>query len=577
VAPTSTISDSAKTRDSRRTFLLLILITGIYSVGYLVWFWGTPLGQAPVLDGRENIMLARQIAENHLPAEPFFRAMLYPGFLSLFARAGLDDADLLMAAGAIGAFLHLLATAAIFRCALLLWRNVGAAFTSGALFGIYPLNAYFAAEPLDTTFSLSLLVLAIYAAFSAVGDGHGGESAKRTFSKCAVGGALLSLAFLARPNFLPVLLIVPAVLLFAPVQRTRGAKAAAAAVIGMLPALLLYGSWQKAVSGQFGLMPWQGGFSLWVGNGEGANGRYYRQKSLLSYEGPHQNPARVESEALYRKETGAAVATPAAVDRFWRDKTKAFILQHPGDWLRLEARKLYFYLNDFEQYNNKTFSFHQDRSPFLKWNPLSWGILFCLGAIGCFAAWARNPRIATAFVALAGSYFAGALLVFAGDRFRLPLVPFAAVFAGGCIPIAFSAWRRWSAVRRVACLSAGIVALVIAFSRLAGVHDTSTYVQDRVLLANAALRVGRDAEAEAIAREILREDGDRSDARSIVASARFNQHLGGTKLIGTPEHWQQIANDLDGAPASLPGVKWIHGIAEWNGERRDAAAQDEHR
>jgi hypothetical protein len=564
------ISDSTKPRNWRGWFLLLMLMTGIYSVAYLLWFWATPLGQSPVLDGRENIILARQIADQRLPAEPFFRAMLYPGVLSLFARGGLDDADLLVVAGGIGAFFHLLATAGIFRSALLLWKNETAAFLSAVLFGLYPLNSYFAAEPLDTTFSLSMVIVGIWAALSALEDGSADAASKqRLIVKSAASGALLSLAFLARPNFLPVLLVTP--LAVAVAQRRFRVISATAIILGMAPAILLYGSWQKAVSAHFGVMPWQGGFSLWAANGEDANGRYYAQQSILAYEGPHQNPARVESEVIYLAETRAAVAEPSTVDRYWRDKTKAFILNQPGRWLGLEGRKVYFYLNDFEQYNNKTYSFHRDRCPLLQWNPLSWGILFCLSAIGCFAAWAINFRIATALVLLGIAYFGGALLVFAGDRFRLPLVPFAALFAGGCVPIVSACWQGWSAFRRMACVFAGIAALVIAFSRVGDVRDTSTYVQDRMLLANAALRVGHDEEAEMIAREILRENGQRSDAKNIAATARFNQHLQGTKRIDNPEAWQQIATDIAGSPALLPGMKWILAVAEWNSGHQEIA------
>jgi hypothetical protein len=43
------------------------------------------------------------------------------------------------------------------------------------------------------------------------------------------------------------------------------------------------------------------------------------------------------------------------------------------------GRKVYALLNDWEQYNNKTYAFHQARSPWLRWNPLSWGVLLVPG------------------------------------------------------------------------------------------------------------------------------------------------------------------------------------------------------
>ncbi|MBR4329814.1 MAG: hypothetical protein IKP71_08160, partial [Candidatus Riflebacteria bacterium] len=57
---------------------LAFLIILAYGFLYLLYFWQTPLGQMPVLDGSENFLLASQIASGSLPHEPFFRSMLYP-------------------------------------------------------------------------------------------------------------------------------------------------------------------------------------------------------------------------------------------------------------------------------------------------------------------------------------------------------------------------------------------------------------------------------------------------------------------------------------------------------------------
>jgi hypothetical protein len=338
----------------------------------------------------------------------------------------------------------------------------------------------------------------------------------------------------------------------------------------MAPVLVAYGAWQQSICGQFGVMPWQGGFSLWVANGPDANGRYYEQKTAIAYEGAHQNPARIESEALFRAETKAN-PTPVEVDRFWREKTKATILADPGRWAQLELKKLYFFLNDFEQYNNKTFSFHRALSPFLKWNPLSWGILFSLAVGGLFALPRANRPLSFGLLFLAAFYFAGCLLVFAGDRFRFPLAPFAAVFAGGTAIIAIELRREWPISRRLACVAAVVTALALTFSRYAGVYDTSTYVQDRVLLANASLRAGDDIVAQAFATEVLEQHPDRADARHIAAAARFNQHVSGTAPIQNEQVWQQIERDLEDASSTLPRMSWMRAVAAWNGGRHDVA------
>lgn len=549
--------------------MLLLLVTAAYAVAYLLWFWGTPLGEVPVLDGRENIALARQIADGSLPSEPFFRAMLYPALLSLFARSGTSDSDLLMIAGTLGVLFHILATAALFRCSLLIWHRRAPAILSALLFGFYPIATYFAAEPLDTTFSLSLAIIAIWLGLSSAEPSRSGQLSIWKLIAC---GLLLSLAFLARPNFLPLIVAMPIAAVVLANGATRRVLAPSLIVAGMLPPILLYAGWQRSVSGHFGIMPWQGGYSLWVANGPEANGRYYAQKSAVSYEGSHQNPARVESESLYRAETGSP-SSPLENDRFWRAKTKAAVIADPSRWLGLEVQKLYFFLNDFEQYNNKTFSFHKAESPLLRWNPLSWGVVFSLAVIGLFAAWQTDWRKPAALLILASAYFAGGLLVFAGDRFRFPLAPFAALFGGGVLFVFTSGWRQWSLTRKIMCAVSAVLALAIAFSRFLGVHDESTYVQDRILLANASLRAGHDAEARAYAAEVLKSHPDRSDARHIAATARCNQHLDGTLPLNGEAEWRALADQLDGASATLPGTKWTQAVANWNAGRKDAAIQ----
>jgi hypothetical protein len=57
------------------------------------------------------------------------------------------------------------------------------------------------------------------------------------------------------------------------------------------------------------------------------------------------------------------------------------------------ARKAYALLNNWEQYNNKTYAFHKALSPWLSWNPLCWGLLLVLGPSPAAARLARVPAL----------------------------------------------------------------------------------------------------------------------------------------------------------------------------------------
>ena len=111
------------------------------------------------------------------------------------------------------------------------------------------------------------------------------------------------------------------------------------------------------------------------------------------------------------------------------------------------ARKAYALLDNWEQYNNKTFAFHKARSPWLRWNPICWGALLVLGVAGAARLGAESPRAARALAAVAAAVAASILLFFVSARFRLPLAAVLAVLAGGALA-APSFWRAWPAPRR---------------------------------------------------------------------------------------------------------------------------------
>src|SRR5690606_27536219 len=108
-----------------------------------------------------------------------------------------------------------------------------------------------------------------------------------------------------------------------------------------------------------------------------------------------------------------------------------YILDNPVAWLKLEAFKLYAVFNDFEQYNNKTYSFHKSLSPWLRYNPISWGILLILAATCSSVLWHQKRRDLLATLFIAGAFGSGLLLYMASARFRLPLVPILAILTGG--------------------------------------------------------------------------------------------------------------------------------------------------
>jgi hypothetical protein len=182
------------------------------------------------------------------------------------------------------------------------------------------------------------------------------------------------------------------------------------------------------------------------------------------------------------------------------------------------ARKAYALANNWEQYNNKTFAFHKARSPWLSWNPICWGLLFTLAVAGFARLAVESPRSAAWAAGVAAATAASILLFFVSARFRLPLAALCAVLAGGALASPLF-WRRWPVPRLEALAACLALAVFLSFSRLGGVDDPSTFVQDHVLLARAAYTVGDDRMALDEARAALQLQPRHPDALIIEKAA----------------------------------------------------------
>ena len=577
-------------RHARLRFALIIAV-GLYVTVYLRYYLASPAGRFPLLDGAENMDLARQLAAGTLPAAPFYRAMLYPAFLALFLRTGVPPDWLPFAAGFLGAALHAGSTICVYWLARRAWASGRAGLAAAALFGFNPVAVYFAAEPLDTTLGLFLFLggLNLLHATLAGCDRlrERADAGKfRTGPLFCVGGyslglagttSLWVLATLTRPHYGIVLAGLP---IFLAARLWRSPRQLALALTGVgLPAALGLGAAglvQKHYCGEFRVMPVQGAYNFWAGNRPGANGRYFEQQLHLAADASDgaQNPARVESETLYRRETGdRGPLNFERMNAYWRSKTLASIRAEPLEWAGLMARKVYYLFNNFEQYNNKTFAIQKGLSPALRLNPLGWGLTLLLCVAGLVAARlaGRRGRATEPVAVIAGMYGAGVVMFFVSDRFRLPLLPLLCIGAGSLA--VRRCWQGLAGSRGAAVLLAALVAGLSTFSRAWGVHDLSPARQDYVLLAIAAGKAGDDRAELRWARRALACQADHPDALACAVTGFYNSELAGIAPESEfpDETWQLQCERAARIEQPSSGVRLAQAVALWKcGRTQDA-------
>ena len=580
-------------------FLLPAILGLAYACAHLAWYRHTPLGHGPVVDEQENLAFAEGIVRGELPREPFYRAGGYPLLLALLRVFGVPTGGLFTAALFLGAVLHALNAALVARIAGAWFAPRqpgtatapgrsdekmrpgagaarGAALIAGLLYALNPVLIHYSTQALDAVPALTFFLLGLAAiareltivarasppASSAPGSEHPCHAAWRWVLASVAWVA----ATLCRPNYLPAWcgLVLLAVVFSI---RARTGRVAAAALAGVV-CFAAFAGWQQRVSGVAALLPWQGTYNLWAANAPGAHGRYFVQRAAIPSALAQQNPTRLESIYLFRQETGRAPADHRELNAHWRRRFLERITRDPIDWLGQLGRKTYALLNDWEQYNNKTYAFHQARSPWLRWNPLGWGVVFVLGTAGFARLAADMPRLARRVALLAATLALSVLLFFVSARFRLPLAALATVLAGGALA-APQVWRPWS--RRAPLLLAGGVAAAAAvtFSRFDHVRDRATFIMDHSLIAQVAFTIGDYDTAWREANAALELHPAHREALRVAVSAHFNRIVSGERAAEAEPRWLAAAERLLSQPANEEReLRAVAAIALWRAGRR---------
>mgnify|MGYP000152982640 CR=1 FL=1 len=527
--------------------LILLTLGLVYLIGCLLTYSTYPLSQSPQLDAAENIALASQMASGELPDEPFYRAPLYPYILSLLAPA---DWRPLMGM-VLGFICHLINGALVFGLARTTWNKDSPACLASALYLLNPASIFYSLQILDITFATTLFLGGVNLLLKG----------KQPWQRLVLSGALLALAIAARPHFIPIVLALPLILCI------RAERRRSFLLLVYAPVLLGFlstGMINLSRSGDFRMLPWQGSYNLWASNKPGANGVYFKQEVDLAGSGLEGNPARVESTLLYGR-AHPGESAPYDINRinhYWKQKFLDHALENPLDLAKLWGFKVYAVLNANEQYNNFTFSFHKSRLPLLRFNPLNWGILLILSTMGSLALWRSNRPMLWTVVLFILCYSLTLVLYYASARFRLPLVPLLAVLSGGAILQVKEVIR--SRKQLAWTLPAILVMGTITFSCFGSVCKKDTYVQDRLLLANACTETGDDAEAARLALAVLQEFPARKEAQRIYTISYFNLQLLQIEAAAEFGDWAAQAPLVIQRPPTDPVQDAVLGVYFWN-------------
>ncbi len=391
----------------RKRRLLLLLLTAALLVRLAHW-WAVrdePFFAWLAMDSQEYDRWAQGIAAGDwLGSEAFFQAPLYPYLLAALYKVfghSLDAIYLAQIAFAVAGVW------ALYRAG----REIGGetvGLAAAGLAAFYGPFLFHDVHLLKESLAVSVTCFLLWAL-----------AARRHW---LAAGLLLGVLALLREN---ALLLLPFLLPWGKGFVRKSAALVAGLVITLLPVAIRNG----IVGGDFLPTTFQGGVNFYIGNNPEADGTYrpiVPGKQIPALE--RQEPVRVAERELGRK------LSPGEVSSFWMGKALTWAAESPGDFLRLQFRKLGMFWSWYEQPDAVDYYWVRGRSPALRWlAPVEFGFVTLLALAGLWMI-RRNPGPFAPALLFALGWMLSTIVFFLFSRYRLPAVP--ALMLLAAVPLA---------------------------------------------------------------------------------------------------------------------------------------------
>lgn len=433
----------------------------------------TALFQKPQLDSFEFLLwgqgiahgnLFQWLAPSHGPGYPFFL-----GTLLALTGGSLGAVRLLQAA--LGAGLCVLTAALGAR--VLGDRRAGLA--GGLLLAVYGPLVYVEVSLLAEGLLLFLLTLALW-------------YAGRPVPPMRVG-AILGAAAVTRATALPLLPLFAGLALLRPGRR----RAAVWMVVAWLAVLAPVLAFLRLTRGEWLPVQTFGGLNLYMGNRSGASGT---------------PTARLggDWDRLVNEPARLGIEGDAGRERHFTSKIREEIAREPLGFLAGLGRKALWLIQDDEIRESHSLYFFREHSRVLRLLP-GFGLLFPLAVWGLWLARRRIPPEVALHLLV---FTASCVVIIMSSRYRLPLIPPLAVFAGGAVVWLMDRVRSRERLRapwrRELAPAAAVLALAALLPHLRDHAPSRNLAEEWSLTASSLQLLARPDEARMAVDRALEED-----------------------------------------------------------------------
>lgn len=405
-------SRPSKNRPSRWALPLLLVAALAIRVIYLWLYQDMPQWDQLTVDNYYHHHWAESIARGNLLGDTtYFRAPLYAYILGLaYALFGVS----LWVARILGLLIGLTSI----YCTYLIGRRAFShqvGLVAAAVQSLTPIILYFEFELLlDMTFTL-MLQLSLLAVWRWLKS--------RKPSQLLVAGLVTGLAAICRPT---ALVWASLVALWLPLMSGyAGARFQRLAlfVIGLSLVIGPIFVRNLMIADDPVFIASQGGINFYIGNNETADGVSSRLPEPLGLNWRQRQVVDIAEKAIGHP------LKPSEVSNYWTSRGLDWISDNPGPAASLFLKKLYYFLGDREVSNNRELRRFFVAMPLLRYNPISFAILFGFGLLGILVVWYRGDSRTRSLICLLLSYPLVVALFFFNSRFRLPILPLLTVLA----------------------------------------------------------------------------------------------------------------------------------------------------
>lgn len=498
-----------------------LAVFGAALVLRLIFFFlnrhNNPLFDYPIMDAKYHLEWAQKIlAGNFWGDEVFFRAPFYPYLLALLYKIGGAKIGFVILCqhvmGSVSAVLVYVLARRFFAC--------GVSLAAGLLTALYWPLIYFEGDLLfETLFvflTLGFLVTIVIAA------------ERRSAVLLALSGAVLGLAALTRPPILILIPVLPFVLRScaagrgkAGAARREWVRSTALVVAGALLFIIPVTVRNFVVGRDFVGIASQGGVNFYIGNNPQSDGRTaIVPGTRWDWWGGYEDSIRLAESAMGRK------LKPSEVSDYYFRKGTEFILTDPAKAVPLLAKKLYLFWAAGERSNNKYIYFFWHQSGMGKVPLPGFWFVGPLALLGGVLLWPRRRDLSLLYLFVA-AYTLAIVAFFVNDRFRVPVVPVLAVFAGYSIVYLWNAARAnksalWKALPVLAVCAIAVNADLLGFAENKIEQDALSHYT----LGNAHLNRGDTEKAIAEYEDALERYRKYKHAGFLLVSRNVEYNLG---------------------------------------------------